>query len=151
MTWKAPALCRRFSVQRSTIRAAVNRNDIEFPPKHAALREDVHALGKMLGEVLREQGGSKLYDMVEQDRLSAIGRRGGDADASSQLALRVQNRPPGVARDLERAFSMWFQAVNLAEKVHRIRRRREYLLQDSARPQPGGVLAAVAQLKVQGL
>jgi phosphoenolpyruvate carboxylase len=91
-------------------RGAVNRHDIEFPAKHTALRDDVRALGVMMGEVLREQGGSTLYDIVEQDRLAAIGRRSGDAEASAKLALRVQNRPPGVARDLERAFSMWFQA-----------------------------------------
>ena len=46
---------------------------------------------------------------------------------------------------------MWFQAVNLAEKVHRIRRRRDYFLKDSQRPQPGGVEDAIATLKQQGL
>ena len=130
---------------------AVNRSDIEFPAKHAALREDVHALGAMVGEVLREQGGSDLYDVVEQDRRTAIRRRSDEGGTSAELAVRVQQRPPNVARDLERAFSMWFQAVNLAEQVHRIRRRREYFLKDSAKPQPGGVLDALTQLKAQGL
>jgi phosphoenolpyruvate carboxylase len=41
--------------------------------------------------------------------------------------------------------------VNLAEKVHRIRRRREYFVKDSVRPQPGGVQDAFARLKVDGL
>ena len=81
----------------------------------------------------------------------AIGRREGDSKAGAELAARVQGRPPKLARDLVRAFSTWFQAVNLAEKVHRIRRRREYLLADSERPQPGGVEAAIAALKKQGL
>ena len=35
--------------------------------------------------------------------------------------------------------STWFQAVNLAEKAHRIRRRREYFLADGGKPQPGGI------------
>src|SRR5262245_26187191 len=64
---------------------------------------------------------------------------------------RVRGRPPVLARDLVRAFSTWFQVVNLAEKVHRIRRRREYFVKDSVRPQPGGVQDAFARLKVEGL
>ena len=129
----------------------MNRNDIQFPPKHAALREDVHLLGGLIGEVLREQGGQALFDLVEDDRTFAIRRRNGDAAAGVELAARVQGRPTAVARDLERAFSMWFQAVNIAEKVHRIRRRREYFLSDSAKPQPGGVEDAIDRLKAAGL
>jgi phosphoenolpyruvate carboxylase len=46
---------------------------------------------------------------------------------------------------------MWFRAVNLAEKVHRIRRRRGYFIEASARAQPGGVEAAFTELKARGL
>ncbi|MFZ9709514.1 MAG: phosphoenolpyruvate carboxylase, partial [Steroidobacteraceae bacterium] len=74
-----------------------------------------------------------------------------DAAASSELEARVSNRPPALARDLERAFSTWFQAVNLAEQVHRIRRRRAYFLTDADRPQPGGVSDSIARLKAAGL
>ena len=55
-----------------------------------------------------------------------------------------------MARDLARAFSMWFRAVNLAEKVHRIRRRRGYFLEASEHAQPGGVEAALLVLKERG-
>jgi hypothetical protein len=33
------------------------RQSIQFPVKDAALREDVHALGGLIGETLRDQGG----------------------------------------------------------------------------------------------
>lgn len=129
----------------------MKRTEIEFPPKHAALRDDVHMLGALVGEVLREQGGIELFELVERDRTLAIARRNGDAAAGSELESRVANRTPSIARDLERAFSSWFQSVNLAEQVHRIRRRRAYFQDDAERPQPGGVGDAIAKLKDCGL
>jgi phosphoenolpyruvate carboxylase len=128
----------------------VNRADIHFPPKHEPLRDDVHALGALVGEILREQGGTELFQLVELDRVAAIRGRGGDHAARAELAACVRDRPPALARNLVRAFSMWFQAVNVAEKVHRIRRRREYFLKDSQRPQPGGVEDAIAALRARG-
>ncbi|HTB67448.1 MAG TPA: phosphoenolpyruvate carboxylase [Steroidobacteraceae bacterium] len=128
----------------------LKRQQIHFPPKHEALREDVHALGDLIGSVLREQGGVALLATVEEDRVTAINRREGDATAGSELAARVRGRLPAQARDLVRAFSAWFQVVNLAESVHRIRRRRDYFLKDSGRPQPGGIEDALGTLKAAG-
>ena len=130
--------------------ALVSRSHIQFPPEHAALREDVHALGELIGEILREQGGQSLFDLVELDRRAAIARREGDEQARLELAASVKDRPPELARDLVRAFSMWFRGVNLAEKVHRVRRRREYF-RGTDHPQPGGVRSAIAQLQSRGL
>ncbi len=129
----------------------MHRNEIQFPAKHAALRDDVHLLGDLVGEILREQGGDTLFDLVEGDRTLAIRRRDGDAAAASELEVRLHGRSPSVARELERAFSMWFQGVNLAEKVHRIRRRRAYFASDTGKPQPGGVEDAIARLHASGL
>ncbi|MBU6376913.1 MAG: phosphoenolpyruvate carboxylase [Gammaproteobacteria bacterium] len=129
----------------------MNRTEIEFPAKHAALRDDVHMLGTLVGEVLRDQGGDELFQVVEADRTLAIARRSGDASAAAELEGRVAGRAPALARDLERAFSTWFQAVNLAEQVHRIRRRRAYFQDDAERPQPGGVGDAIGRLRAAGL
>ena len=129
----------------------MGRSDIHFPPKHEALRDDVHALGALVGDILLEQGGRELFELVEHDRVAAIRRREGDQEAALELQARVRGRPPALARDLVRAFLTWFQVVNLAEKVHRIRRRRQYFLKDSQRPQPGGVEDAIAALKTGGL
>lgn len=126
------------------------RHDPDFPERHLPLREDIRNLGELLGNVLREQGGDTLFDLVEQDRQAALRRRASGA-ADGELVARVRGRPPAQARDLVRAFSAWFQLVNLAESVHRIRRRREYFRQESQRPQPGGVADAFEALKGQGL
>jgi phosphoenolpyruvate carboxylase len=129
----------------------VRRDDIQFPARHSALRDDVHVLGALVGDVLKDQGGDALFDLVEKDRRLSIRRRAGDKEAAAELTVQLRGRAPQVARDLARAFSMWFRAVNLAEKVHRIRRRRGYFIEASERAQPGGVEAALIDLKSRGL
>jgi phosphoenolpyruvate carboxylase len=126
------------------------RQSIQFPVKDAALREDVHALGNLIGETLRDQGGEEFFKLVEGDRLAAIRRREGDAGGAAELQERTSDRSPSAATDLTRAFSIWFQAVNTAEKAHRVRRRREYL-NDSSTSQPGGIADCIARLQRDGV
>jgi phosphoenolpyruvate carboxylase len=126
------------------------RQQIQFPAKDAALRDDVHALGGLVGEVLRDQGGEALLEEVERDRVASIRRRDGEPEAAVELMVRASDRDPAQARDLVRAFSTWFQVVNLAEKVHRIRRRRSYQSR-SDRPQPGGIGDCLYRLKAAGV
>jgi phosphoenolpyruvate carboxylase len=128
----------------------MGRQEIHFGIKDAALRDDVHQLGDLVGEVLREQGGNKLFDAVEGDRQIALARRASEPDATAQLILRTKGRDAREARDLVRAFSTWFQMVNTAEKVHRIRRRRAYLNYAST-AQPGGIDEALLKLKSKGM
>lgn len=125
------------------------RQSLQFPAKDAALREDVHALGMLVGSVVREQGGQALFERVEGDRQTAIRRREDAAAGDAELRHRTGGRSPQAARDLTRAFTLWFQAVNTAEKVHRVRRRRQYLV-DSAAVQPGGIVDCLAQFKGEG-
>src|SRR5665213_1037143 len=51
------------------------RQSIQFPIKDEALREDVHALGTLIGETLRDQGGEDFFKLVEGDRLPAQRRQ----------------------------------------------------------------------------
>ncbi len=126
------------------------RQSIQFPIKDHALRDDVHALGALIGEMLRDQGGDEFFKLVEEDRLEAIRRREGDAEGAAELQRRAMGRAPAAATDLTRAFSIWFQAVNTAEKVHRVRRRRQYL-SDSSTPQPGGIADCIVRLQRDGV
>lgn len=125
------------------------RHDIIFPVKDAELREDVHMLGALVGDVIREQGGDALFEAVESDRQAAIAQRDGDAQGAIQLVVHTRDVPASQARDLVRAFSTWFEMVNMAEKVHRIRRRRQYLNEGTT--QPGGIEEAIVALKAKGL
>ena len=111
----------------------------------------MHALGALVGDILREQGGQQLFDLVEHDRVAAIQRRDGDEKAAVRAGGAGARPSSGAGARSGPRVSTWFQAVNLAEKVHRIRRRRQYFVKDSQRPQPGGVEDAIAALKARGL
>nr|XP_061813419.1 phosphoenolpyruvate carboxylase-like [Nerophis lumbriciformis] len=99
--------------------------------------------------MLREQGGEELYTRVEEARQTAIRRRDGASDAEQQLLDFLHDLEPSVAEQLVRGFAAYFGVVNLAEKVHRIRRRRHYLRTDKL--QPGSLDTAFAELADHGV
>ena len=113
------------------------------------LRRDVSMLGRMLGEILVEQGGAKLFARVEAARRAAIKRRE-NRGPLSELDAALDGLDPETARDVVRAFSAYFSLTNLAEQVHRIRKRRNYLT-TSDRPQPASLRAVIAHLADAGL
>jgi phosphoenolpyruvate carboxylase len=115
-----------------------------------ALRDDVRLLGGMLGQVIADLGGPPLLERVELARRTARERRGGSTHADGELARQLGGLPPAAARELTRAFSSFFSLVNLAEQVHRIRRRRQQSRPDVP-AQPGSLVAVLRELAAQGL
>jgi len=128
---------------------ALRRQDITFEDKVQALRHDVHTLGALVGELLKEQGGEELFELVENARLRSIRRREGNEKPGEELADIVKNLDLSLAMEVIRSFSTYFQVVNIAEKVHRIRRRREYL-REAGQFQPGGLEETLVKLKAAG-
>ncbi len=122
---------------------------VEFAPTDALLREDVKAVGALVGEILAEQRGPQFLESVERLRRAAIRRRESDAPAS-ELAQALAGIELEQAGDLVRAFATYFQAVNVAERVHRIRRRRDYE-RSGAGAQPGSLREVLATLAAQGV
>ena len=133
----------------ANLNPAEKRQNIRFAEKDEALRKDVRSLGTMVGDLLIEQGGEALFKTVESARQLAIARREGDADASEKLDTLLGKMSAAASRDIVRAFSTYFQVVNTAEQVHRIRRRRDYL-KDTESRQPRALDATVFQLKDAG-
>ena len=99
--------------------------------KEAPLRRDVRSLGMLLGEVLREQAGERLFRLEEDLRQLSIERREAasqcDATCAAQLLkqqmVRVAELDLPDAYQLTRAFAYYFELINLAETNHRKRRR----------------------------
>jgi phosphoenolpyruvate carboxylase len=90
------------------------------------LAREVKLLGALLGQVIVEQEGAELFELVESLRRTAIRRRkpsAGTVEADAPLAGRSLPQLLAVAR----AFTAYFLLINLAEEKHRVRmlRRRE--------------------------
>ncbi len=117
---------------------------VDFGAADTRLREDVNLLGALVGGILAEQGGPDLLDQVESLRRAAILRRE-NGEPVSRLESGLAGLDLERASDLVRAFSVYFQAVNLAERVHRIRRRREHERAEHG-VQPEGLHDTVARL-----
>ena len=90
----------------------------------AALRREVRLLGDVLGQVLAEYGGPELLEDVELLRRTVIAAR--DSDEEEREAARlVASWPIDRAEQVARAFTCYFQLINLAEERHRARALRE--------------------------
>jgi phosphoenolpyruvate carboxylase len=113
------------STDRDTARPAA-RGDAEAP-----LRRDVRLLGDVLGRVLVEQEeGDELLEEVERVRLlSREARQSADPERGAALAACVRALPLDRQALVARAFGLYFQLANLAEQHHRVRRRRQYELE----------------------
>lgn len=119
-----------------------------FQPKDRPLRRDVGFVGALLGDLLRDLEGDGLFEAVEGARLAARRRRKGEPGSEGALAGRLEGLSAERALELVRAFSAYFGAVNMAEQVHRLRRRIAY--RREGRHQPGGLRAALQALKEEG-
>ncbi len=118
-------------------------------PHDAPLREDVSRIGAMVGQMLAEQRGEAFFEKVEAVRTTAIRRRRED-EPVALLDRALSGMQADEAEALARAFATYFQAVNIAERVHRIRRRRDYQRSGNT-PQPESLLDVLTQLKAQGV
>ncbi len=91
------------------------------------LSADIKLLGNLLGVVIREQHGDAAFETVERVRQSAKARRGGDLMAHTELTNIISGLDLDQKRVLIKAFSNYFQLINIAEDQQRIRvlRQRE--------------------------
>ncbi|HEF5870175.1 TPA: phosphoenolpyruvate carboxylase [Burkholderia cenocepacia] len=118
--------------------------------KDRPLFEDIRFLGRLLGDVVREQEGDTVFDVVETIRQTAVKfRREDDSEAAQTLEKKLRKLTPEQTVSVVRAFSYFSHLANIAEDRHHNRRRRIHALAGSA-PQPGTVAYALDQLKTTG-
>ncbi len=121
----------------------------------AHLRSNIRMLGDFLGQTIIDQEGQQVFETEEQIRQLAKSARSGDSDAEQKLVALIAD----LANDLPlananlKAFSTYFQLVNLAEELERVRVLRERAQEafDAGQPMDETVGGALETLKREGM
>ncbi|MYH60262.1 MAG: phosphoenolpyruvate carboxylase, partial [Caldilineaceae bacterium SB0675_bin_29] len=118
------------------------------------LRWTVRQLGNVLGETIVEQEGQAIFDLVEELRALTRAQRQGNRDAGPQ----IEQLTADLVNDFDstlgvlKAFTTYFQLVNLAEEQQRVRviRQRTAEAEETDRHMPETIAAAVTRLRKGG-
>jgi len=131
--------------RRATVRARATADPQE---KLAPLRQDIHFLGELLGQVLIRQEGQALFETEERIRKLAIQvrRRAWRRADDMRLNRLLERLDVATAIKVIRAFSVYFQLANIAEENHRLRRKRYYESLPGFHPQRGSIEDVVHRL-----
>lgn len=97
-----------------------------------ALRRDIRFLTSLLGQTILEQEGRRLFKLIERIRrhTTAI-RQSPSSSKISRLRRTIHALSVHDATKIARAFTIYFQLVNMAEEQQRIRRLRAYEAQST--------------------
>ena len=122
-----------------------NSRDNERP-----LVEDIRLLGRILGDVIREQEGAEIFDLIEKIRkLSVAFRRDADQEADKALKKLLKGLASNQAVSVIRGFTYFSHLANLAEDRHHIRRRAIH--ERVGDTQDGSIEVALQRLRWAGI
>ncbi|HEX9921168.1 MAG TPA: phosphoenolpyruvate carboxylase, partial [Anaerolineae bacterium] len=115
------------------------------------LSADIHRLGDILGQVIRRQAGISVFELEERMRALTKARRV-DEDPAIDAAIvsLLDNLSVAEIEAVARAFTIYFELVNVAEETHRVRVLRRREREAHPRPLKGSLAAAVATLWDKG-
>jgi len=112
--------------------------------------EDIRLLGRILGDVIREQEGVEAFELVERIRkLSVAFRRDLDHEADKALKTLLKSLSGEQTVSVIRAFTYFSHLANLAEDRHHIRRRAIH--ERAGDSQEGSIEVALARLRWAGI
>ncbi|MFL6085655.1 MAG: phosphoenolpyruvate carboxylase [Mycobacterium sp.] len=103
------------------------------------MREDIRLLGAILGDTVREQNGEEAFDLVERARVESFRVRRSEIDRT-QMARMFDGIDIHLAIPVIRAFTHFALLANVAEDIHRERRRAVHV--EAGEPPQNSSLAA---------
>ncbi|MGN0918562.1 MAG: phosphoenolpyruvate carboxylase, partial [Oxalobacter sp.] len=97
----------------------MNTNEYQSSLQESPEREDIRMLGRLLGEVIREQEGEDVFNLVEQVRRMAVSlKRSPNPVASDSLRNMLKYLGRNHAISVVRAFSYFSHLANIAVDKH---------------------------------
>lgn len=108
------------------------------------LRADIRLLGTILGDTIREQHGDEVFELVERARRESFRVRRSELDRD-ELAAIFAGLDTRRAIPVIRAFSHFALLANVAEDIHRERRRALHVAAGEP-PQDSSLAATYAKL-----
>ncbi|KXW71561.1 phosphoenolpyruvate carboxylase [Mycolicibacterium phlei DSM 43072] len=113
------------------------------------MREDIRLLGALLGDTVREQNGEEVFDLVERARVESFRVRRSEIDRAD-LARMFDGIDVHQAIPVIRAFTHFALLANVAEDIHRERRRAIHTAAGEP-PQNSSLAATYAKLDAADL
>jgi phosphoenolpyruvate carboxylase len=108
-------------------RRAARRSESDAAEKNRPLVDDIRLLGRILGDVIREQEGKDAFELIERVRKLSVGYRlKSDAQAGRALDRLLKNLSGDQTVSVIRAFSYFSHLANIAEDRHHVRRRMHH-------------------------
>src|SRR5450830_1378384 len=93
--------------------SSTEKRSVKSADKDAPLKEDIRLLGRLLGEVLRDQEGDAVFEVVETIRQTAVRfRRESDAKAGAGLDKLLKKQTRDQTNSVVRAFSYFSHLAN---------------------------------------
>ncbi|TAL26244.1 MAG: phosphoenolpyruvate carboxylase, partial [Aquabacterium sp.] len=118
--------------------------------RNEPLLRDIRLLGRLLGEVIREQDGRETYELIERIRQLAVAYRAKRDDrAGKDLDKLLKNLSADQSVSVIRAFSYFSHLANLAEDRHQVRQRDAE--SRSGRPVEGTLALSLERLGEAGI
>ena len=117
---------------------------------YEALGNDIRLLGRILGDVVREQAGRETFELIESVRRVAVTARRQGTSSVAELEAMLGPEPIDRVLDVIRAFDWLSLLANTAEDLHVERRRRHHLSVGTG-AQPGSLAATFDELLSEGL
>ncbi|MEO3760469.1 phosphoenolpyruvate carboxylase [Mycobacterium sp. B14F4] len=108
------------------------------------MREDIRLLGAILGDTVREQNGEEVFDLVERARVESFRVRRSEIERADMAGM-FDGIDIHQAIPVIRAFTHFALLANVAEDIHRERRRAVHVAAGEP-PQNSSLAATYAKL-----